>query len=105
MAGFCVVAGCFTPAIGAARSRKHCREHYRTEVLAGVELVAAEVLAGFGSRGETAAVADAFTGEDVTFGNVVRLDPAETNILALVQGGIVKVLPSPAAEAALKPGS
>lgn len=98
--GLCIAPGCFKGAIGAARSRKHCRTHYRSEVLADVDLVEATVIAdGVDPRGTPAAVADALTGEDVTLGNVVRLDPAETNILALIQGGIVELVAGPGADA------
>lgn len=83
-AKFCRVDGCYNVAIGAARSRVHCRPHYNSDVLKGVELVKFEVTAG--------AVTDARTQVSHGKGNVVELDPAETNIAALVAGGLGKVV-------------
>lgn len=95
---FCAHKGCFEAAIMTKRSDDLCRSHYRTDILAKVDLVEAEVIPSNGSRGESAGVTDAVTNATVRQGTV-RLDPAETNIAALVYGGIIKVTPSKAAEA------
>jgi hypothetical protein len=93
---FCVVGGCNDVAIRGARSMDHCRPHYRSEVLAkATDLVTCEVIASRGSRGEAAGVTDCVTNETVRFGATVTLDPQETQIPALVAGGIVKVLARP----------
>lgn len=99
-ANFCIVDGCYEAAVGAARSRQHCRGHYLSEVLAGVELVRCEVVGTErGRRGEQCRVTDARTAQSVGRGGVVELDPEETNIAALVAAGAVKVLPNAAAKA------
>lgn len=96
---FCTVENCFEVAIKAKRSAEHCRTHYRSDILAkATDLVACEVIPSVGVRGESAGVTDCFTNETVRQGKVM-LDPLETNIAALVYGGIVKVTPSKAAEA------
>lgn len=100
-AQFCTTPGCFETRIGAARSREKCRTHYR-ELLAAADLVQVEVVAGEGSRGQLAGVTDCVTNQTVRHGGVALLDPVETNIAALVAGGVVKVIPSPAAEKAKK---
>jgi hypothetical protein len=97
---FCSKAGCFEVAIKTARTDDLCRKDYRADVLAVADdLVRAEVLCDRGSRGEDTGVTDAVTNQTVYFGGVVTLDPRETNLAALVAGGIVKILPSAAAEA------
>lgn len=89
-AKFCV-KGDNQVAIKAARSSDHCRDHYRTEVLAGVELLRCEVTG-------VAPVTDARTQVSVPAGQAVELDPMETDIAALVAAGAVKVLPAAKAE-------
>lgn len=95
-AQFCVIDGCFEVAIAAARSRRHCRGHYRDILAQATDLVRCEVTAGAGIsvRAALAGVTDCVTNETVRQGGVVTLDPQETNIAALVAGGTVKVLPA-----------
>jgi hypothetical protein len=100
---FCAHQGCPEVAIKTARSVDLCRAHYRSEVLAAVELVEAEVVASMGKRGEQAGVTDAVTNQTVHSGTV-RLDPLETRAAALVYGGIIRLKPGPAAEAAKAEG-
>lgn len=96
---FCAHSGCFEVAIKAKRAEDLCRTHYREDILANAtDLVACEVIPSTGRKGEAAGVTDAITNQTV-YGGPVVLDPQETNIAALVYGGIVKVVPSPAAEA------
>lgn len=89
---FCKM-GDYQPAIKAARSSDYCREHYNSEVLAGVELVRFEVTA----ESNKARVTDARTQVSHGRGNVVELDPQETNIAALVAAGLGKVVQTKAA--------
>lgn len=88
-AKFCVMPECYEVAVGAARSRDHCRDHYNSEVLAGVDLIRFEVTAPAGR------VTDARTQTSHGRGAVVELDPAETNIPALVAAGLGKVVVPP----------
>lgn len=97
-AKFCVKDGCYEVAVAAARSREHCRTHYNTEVLAGVDLVRFEVTA----ESSKARVTDARTQVSHGRGSVVELDPAETNIAALVAAGLGKVVPSKPASKPVK---
>lgn len=86
-------------AIKGARSGEYCRSHYNSEILAGVDLVKFEVTAA----SPMARVTDARTQVSHGRGNVVELDPAETNIAALVAAGLGKVVkpePKPAKPAA-----
>ena len=76
----------YQPAVKAARSSDYCREHYNSHVLAGVELVKFEVTADKGR------VTDARTQVWHGKGHVVEVDPAETNIAALVASGVGKVV-------------
>lgn len=92
----CVHPKCYQAAIMTSRDTSRCREHYRSDVLANVELVRCEVIPSEGRRGELAGVTDAVTNETVRQG-LVYLDPLETNVAALVYGGIVKVLVDAAA--------
>lgn len=85
-AKFCTMPECHDVAVGAARSRDHCRTHYLSEVLAGVDLVRFEVTAAAGR------VTDARTQVSAGKGAVVELDPAETNVAALVAAGLGKVV-------------
>lgn len=85
-AKFCV-KGDYQVAVKAARSSDFCREHYRTEVLAGVDLLRCEVVG-------VAPVTDARTQASIPPGQVVELDPEETNVAALVAAGAVKVVPA-----------
>lgn len=102
---FCTITGCYEVAIGAARSRQHCRAHYRSEILANAtDLVTCEVVAGVGSRGESAGVTDAVTNETVRQGGTVVLDPRETNVAALVAGGTVRVIKADQSVKATKKG-
>lgn len=89
-AKFCV-KGDFQVAVKAPRSSDHCRDHYRGEVLAAVELLRCEVTG-------VAPVTDARTQASIPPGQVVELDPEETNVAALVAAGAVKVAPAPKAE-------
>lgn len=92
--------GDYEPAIKAARSSDHCRSHYNSEVLAGVELIQFEVTA---DRGR---VTDARTQVSHGKGSVVEIDPEETNIAALVAAGLGRViLPAKPATKAAKPSS
>lgn len=93
-AKFCVKSGCHEVAIGAARSRDHCRGHYNADVLAGVELTKVEVLAG--------RVTDARTQVSQGKGQVVEVDPAETNVAGLVAAGVAKVVAGKPAKAEQK---
>jgi hypothetical protein len=97
---FCTSAKCYEVAIKTARSADKCRTHYRTEVLAAAadELVQCQVVPSEGRKGEKAGVSDCLTNATVHSG-LVTLDPAETNIAQLVYSGLVKVVPSAAAEA------
>lgn len=52
-----------------------------------MSLVTCEVVGGL-------PIVDAETGADVVKGNTVTLDDEQTNIPALVQAGLVKVLPA-----------
>lgn len=85
----CAVTGCPEVGTGQPRSRRHCGPHYRSEVLAGVELTRCEVVGRF-------PVVDARTGEDVPPGGTVELDPEATNIPALIGGGMVRIAPASA---------
>jgi hypothetical protein len=91
---FCVNPGCFEVAVGAARSRDHCREHYLSEVLKDAELVRCEVI---GSH----RITDARTGNGVAKGGVVEIDPTETHVVQLVAAGHVRVI---AAKPSVKKG-
>lgn len=91
-ARFCTVDGCHEVAAGARRSRVHCRRHYNSEVLAGVELVRFEVTAGATPKGRRPGVVDVRTQRTVYAGGVAMLDPAETNIAALVAAGVGRVV-------------
>lgn len=91
----CAVPGCPEVGTGQPRSRRHCGPHYRSEVLAGVELVRCEVTGRF-------PVVDARTGEDVPPGGTVELDPLATQIPALIAGGMVRIAPAPAVKAEKK---
>ena len=93
---FCGHAKCYDVAIKTKRSDNLCRTHYRSDVLANVDLVECEVQPSTGLRGESAGVTDAVSNQTIRSGSVL-LDPLETNIAALVYGGIVKVVPSKAA--------
>lgn len=95
---FCATSGCFDVAVRGARADDLCRTHYRELLATVTDLVTCEVVAGRGSRGESAGVTDCVTNQTVRFGGKVTLDPLETNIAALVAGGTVKVVPSAAAE-------
>lgn len=87
--------GDYQPAIKAARSNELCRDHYNSEILAGVELVRFEVTA----ESPKARVTDARTQVSHGRGHVVELDPEETNIAALVAAGLGRVVPAkPAAD-------
>lgn len=99
---FCTVSGCYEIAVREPRSQNHCRGHYATEILSGVELIRFEVTAQprfVGGKARRPGVVDARTGQTVHAGGVVELDPAGTNIAALVAAGLGKVVPGPAAEA------
>lgn len=96
---FCAHEGCYLVAARKPRSGDYCGEHYLTDVLAGVELVRAEVVGGTGRRGEECRVTDARTGQSRGAGQIVELDPVGTSIAAVVAAGAVRILPSPAAEA------
>lgn len=98
----CAVKGCPEVGTGQPRSRRHCGPHYRSVVLADIELVRCQVVGPF-------PVVDARTGEDIPPGGVVELDPGTetinaTNIPALIAGGHVRILPAeePATEAKKK---
>ncbi len=86
----CAIDGCPEVGTGQPRSRRHCGPHYRSEVLAGVELVKCDVVGQF-------PVVDARTGEDIPPGGVVELDPVATQIPALIAGGFVRIAKAPAA--------
>lgn len=97
---FCSHGECFEAAIRGARATDKCRTHYRELLAAADDLVACEVTTTpEGLNGEASGVTDAITNETVRPGGTVTLDPRETNIAALVAGGIVRVIPSPAAKA------
>ncbi|HET8684778.1 MAG TPA: hypothetical protein VFM54_23335 [Micromonosporaceae bacterium] len=87
-------------AVGARRSRVHCRPHYNSEILSTVELVAFEVTAGRTAKGRRAGVVDARTQRTVYAGGVAMLDPDETNVAALVAAGLGKVAEPPAGKPA-----
>jgi hypothetical protein len=76
--------GDYKAAVKAARSADHCREHYRTKILAGVDLLKCKVIG-------VAPVTDARTQASVPTGGTVELDEAETNIAALVAAGVIEV--------------
>lgn len=95
---FCAATNCFEVAIKTKRSDDLCRTHVREAMAKATDLVVCEVVPSVGIRGEVAGVADAITNQTVRQGRVT-LDPLETNIAALVYGGLVKVIPSKAAEA------
>lgn len=97
-AKFCKL-GDYQVAIKGARSDEYCRDHYNSEILARVDLVKFEVTA----ESPKARVTDARTQVSHGRGSVVELDPAETNIAALVAAGLGKVVPSkPASKPAAK---
>jgi hypothetical protein len=86
---FCTEAKCTQIAIGAFRSRVHCRTHYLK--LVEPFLVTAKVIcAEPGARGEVPGVAGV-DGVTVRAGGTVRLDPAETNLAALVYAGAIEL--------------
>ncbi len=86
---FCVEAKCTQIAIGAFRSRSHCRTHYLK--LVEPFLVTAKVIcAEPGARGETPGVSGV-DGVTVRAGGTVRLDPGETNLAALVYAGAIEL--------------
>lgn len=85
-AEFCVMDGCYEVAIGAARSRKHCRGHYNSEVLADADLIRFEVTADAGR------VTDARTQVSHGKGAIVELDPQETRVAVLVAAGLGRVV-------------
>lgn len=86
---FCIEAKCTQIAIGAFRSRKHCRKHYL--MLVEPFLVTAKVVcAQAGARGEVPGVAGV-DGVTVRAGGTVRLDPGETNLAALVYAGAIEL--------------
>lgn len=88
-AKFCCETDCYEPAIGAARSRDHCRGHYNTLILAAADdLIAFEVTATNGIK-----VTDCRTQVGIGPRGVATLDPRETNVAALVAAGIGKVVP------------
>lgn len=92
-AKFCVRTGCYEVAIGAARSREHCSTHYRDVLAEADDLVLAEVTATTsGRRGEVARVTCCVAREGRQAPERVWLDPAETNVAALVAAGAVRVL-------------
>jgi hypothetical protein len=94
MVKFCAVADCYEVAIRGGRTTDYCRGHYRSQVLTdAADLLNCEVISGFGSAGQSSGVTDCVTNETVRRAGVVRLDPTETNVAALVAGGIVKVRP------------
>jgi hypothetical protein len=108
MSEFCAEDDCYEVAVGFGRWEgrgalrndhpkrpRRCRPHHLAAI-AG-QIVRCQVIAP-----EDLAIVDVRTGRDVAAPDVVELDPAETNIAALVAGGLVKVLASDA-KAAAKP--
>jgi hypothetical protein len=95
-AKFCAVPGCQQVAVKTARTTTLCRQCYNTTVLPTVGLVWLEVTG-------PAPVTDARTQQSAGKGSVVALDPAETNVAALVAGGAGKVVDAPAHVKASKP--
>jgi hypothetical protein len=94
---FCAVQGCYEVAVRGGRGGDYCRTHYRSEVLAtAADLIRCEVLSGHGSAGQRSGVTDCLTNETVRQRGLVTLDPTETNVVALVASGIVRVLPGAA---------
>ncbi len=103
----CLREHCFEAAIRAPRSTGLCRGHYvealdaddpaLTTSIAATPLVRCEVIG-------QSPITDARTCCGVVAGELVDLDPVETNITALVYGGHVKVLPAGKAAKTSKAG-
>lgn len=86
---FCAELKCTRIAIGAFRSRILCRPHYLKFI--EPHLVTAKVIcAQTGARGELPGVSGV-DGVTVRAGGTVRLDPAETNLAALVYAGAIEL--------------
>lgn len=86
------------------RPIRHCRPCYVKEC--GGEFQAFNVIIPHKALGidpEDMAIACAKTGEDISAGTV-WLDPVETSIPALVYGGLIEAIPTPAATAKAKTG-
>lgn len=92
-------------AIGTGnRPIKYCRPCYVATY--GPEFVEVKVVIPWRELGvdhDTLAVACAKTGEDVLEGGTAWLDPAETNIAALVYAGFVEIVQAKPAKPADKP--
>lgn len=93
-AKFCVTTDCYEAAIGAARSRDHCGPCYRALVLAEADDLCLVEVTGTraGRRDEVCRVTDCVTRVSHPAPAHVWLDPAETNVAALVAAGAVKVI-------------
>lgn len=92
---FCEVDGCKKPAVGTGkRPIKYCRGDYVKQC--GPEFEAWKVTAQVAQAEDIDGIACAKTGEVISGGGTVWLDPAETNIPALVYAGHVEALPEPA---------
>jgi hypothetical protein len=90
---FCKRADCHDVAVGVSRwdprerpAEDHCRPHYITDVMG--EPVLAEVVG-------PCLITDSITNDGVGRGEVVRLDPRQVNVAALVYAGHVVVKPAP----------
>jgi hypothetical protein len=87
-------------AIGTGiRPIRFCRPCYVAEF--GDQFEAWKVCIPDSPAFEGMAIACAKTGEDIERGGTVWLDPVETNIMALVYGGLIEAIPAaaPAAKA------
>lgn len=86
-AKFCAKDGCMRVAVRAPRSSELCRECYNADIMPTVEMVMFRVTATSGAK-----VTDARTQQSRGNGHVVELDPAETNVAALVAAGLGEVV-------------
>lgn len=87
------------------RPIQYCRPCYVAEC--GPEFQQFKVIVPWREMGidrEDMAIACAKTGEDIYEGGTVWLDPVETSILGLLSGGLIAVLPKPAAAKAKASG-
>lgn len=92
---FCEVDGCKKPAIGTGkRPIKYCRGDYVK--VCGPEFEAWKVTAAVDEDEGIDGIACDKTGETITSGGTVWLDPKEKNIAALVYMGVIEALPEPA---------
>lgn len=92
---FCEADGCKKVAVGTGkRPKKWCRGDYVKQC--GPEFEAWRVTAAVDESEGIDGVSCAKTGELITSGGTVWLDPKETIIVDLVYQGLIEALPEPA---------